>query len=182
HGRRRAAAPERYANADLGLFHHALAVFLAIADGAAAVRDDQNVVEPERHAARIEILDRRVADRAYDSAQIRIGGEKRCLHQRRIGDRARNSIAFAVVAYTVDDDGDEFGRPLAVAHDRLRQLNGDELQRIVQGPQAGIVGSNDRRHRRLAGGHEYEAVVGRSITVDGDAIERRGGEACRELA
>ena len=145
HGGGCLAAAEIDAHGDLVLLHHALAVLLAVTRRASAVVDHQHVVEPERHARRIGIRRRRVADRADDAAEIGIRREERGLHQRRMRDAERDAPALVDVPPAVDADRDELGGAFAVAHDRLRERDRAFLDRARESARAAR-----RRRRRSA--------------------------------
>ena len=131
--------------------HHALAVLLAV--GSARARRDRR---PARRRARTtrcagsRSAAAGVADRADDAAEIRVRGEERRLDQRRMRDPKRDAPAFLprrdrprrrIV--------DELGRALAVAHDRLREVDRDRLSASRSGGAAADRRRADRRERRL---------------------------------
>src|SRR4051812_20915164 len=60
HGVARVAAAEVDAHRDLGLLHHALAVFFTIGRVAPARRRDVHVIEPQADSRLVEIVDARV--------------------------------------------------------------------------------------------------------------------------
>ena len=84
----RAAAVQVHAHRDLGLLHHARAVFLAVLAPTAAAMDDVHLVEEEVDQRLVEVGDAGVAHRREDAAEIRVAGEEGRLHQRRMRDGA----------------------------------------------------------------------------------------------
>ena len=81
----------------------------------------------------------------------------------------------------LDADGDEFGRALAIAHDGLRQKLRHLRQRRLQGLPLGAIQTANRCITRLARSGNDERVVGGSITIHRDGVERRISHAARQL-
>src|SRR5690606_3544239 len=88
------AAPERDPDGDLGLLHDPLAVGLAVVGMDAAGGRDMHFIEPDIDAIDVEILDARIADRAQQASEVRVGGEECGLDQWRMGDRIGNRRRF----------------------------------------------------------------------------------------
>src|SRR5437879_4887024 len=84
------AALQYHTNRNLALSHHPLPVLLAVARRAAALLRDLDVVEIQLDAIDVEIAHARIADRGEEPPQVRVGGEERALHQRRVRDRVRD--------------------------------------------------------------------------------------------
>src|SRR5207237_10855888 len=83
---------------------------------------DAHLVDIELDLGRLEAFDRRIADRGEDAAEVRVGGEERGLHERRMRDGIGDAAALVDIAAPLDCDGDELGRAFGVAHDRLREM------------------------------------------------------------
>ncbi|MNN80027.1 hypothetical protein D3C81_1967210 [compost metagenome] len=88
-----------------------------------------------------------------------------------MGNRVADIQALLVVGATVDLHGDELGRTLAVADDRLRQLHGHIQHGLLERGEQLAAGLGHFRQCSLAGGDQHAAVVGGSVAVDGDAVE-----------
>ena len=85
-------------------------------------------------------------------------------------DREGDSPAFGDVATAFDANGDELRRALAVADDRLREFDGDASSASRN---AATRGSPASRNGGIVPGRvadEHEAVVGRRVAVDRDAL------------
>src|SRR3989344_2933948 len=174
------AAAQVHADGDFRLFHDALTVFLAVGGVAAAPRDHVHVVEVHLDEVLVEVVDAGVAHGGQDAAEGGVGGEERGLDQGRVGDGVGGQGAFGFGAAALDGDADELGGAFAVAHDGLGQLLRDLDERGAQGLAVGAVHVGDFGVRGLAGGDQHEAVVGRGVAVDGDAVERGIGRVCHQ--
>src|SRR5258705_505425 len=164
HGGRGGAAFKHHANRDLALTHHPLPVLLAISGSAAALLRDLDVVEIQLDAIDVEVAHARIADRGEEPPQVRVGGEERGLHQRRMRDRVGDARALLLVAALLHPHGDELGRALAVADDGLRETLRDLQHHVAQRRVVAAPRSARRDHD--------EGVVGRGVAVDADAVER----------
>src|SRR4051794_7058338 len=99
---------------------------------------------------------------------VRVGAVERRLHERRVGDRARD--ALNVVAIPAHDDPAGPPRTLAVAHDQHRELAHERVERLAQAQLVGALGLN-----AYAGGAvrlDEHGVAGRELAVHRDAVER----------
>ena len=75
---------------------------LAVLGMAAALVRHVHVVEVQVDQALVEVVDAGVAHRRQDAPEVRVAGEERRLHQRRMGDRIGHAAAFALVAAALD--------------------------------------------------------------------------------
>ena len=113
-----------------------------------------------RDFGRIEIHRRAVTDRCQNASEVRIGGEKRGFHQRRMRDRARDAVTLGNIFAAAYGDGHELGCALAVAHDGLREFEADFFERGDERCAVNRVERRDWRIARFAGGRDEVAVVG----------------------
>src|SRR4029078_10693557 len=122
-----------------------------------------SILEVEVDLVRVQSGDAGIADRRQDPSQVRVGGEERGLHERRMGDRIGDLPAFGLAAPALDLHRHELGRTLAIPNDGLRQLLGyagyRSFQRLFVFPRSG--------RRPPAGGETYERVIRRRVSVDG---------------
>ncbi len=79
-------------------------------------------------------------------------------------------------------DLDELGRPLAVLHQLLGQVEQHGLQLGPEIGQPPVRGVRDRRRLALPGGEQHQGVVGRAVAVHRDRVERPGGVAVEQIA
>ena len=175
------AAAQVDAHGDLALLHHALAVFFAVRRVAAAVDGHVHVVQVQVDPGLIQVFNARITHGRQNAPQVRIAGEERGLDERRMRDGIRHLAAFGCSLAAIDLHRDELGGALAVTHDGLRQQAGNAEQRLLQGLAVGRIERRDRRIRCLVGGDDDERIVGRRVTVDGDAVERAFGQFQRQL-
>ena len=112
------------AHRDLGLLHDTRAVFLAVLRTAPPALDDVHVVEKQVDERLVEIADAGITHRGEDAPEVRIAGEERGLHERRVGNGVGRQTALRLVVPAVDGDGDELRGAFTIPHDRLGQLFG----------------------------------------------------------
>ena len=98
-----------------------------------------------------------------------------------MGDRVGHLPALGDARAAFDAHGDELGRALAVAHDRLREPARDLDDRVAQRAAFGrcrdrVIGALPARWRR----DQDERIVGRGVAVDRDAVERLVGRLAHE--
>src|SRR6266581_83226 len=98
HRVRRGTAVEHDAHSDLAFLHHPLSVLLSITRGAPPFLRYEHVVKVQLDAADVEIAHTGVADGGEEPPQIRVGGEERRLHERRVRDRVGDARAFRLVS------------------------------------------------------------------------------------
>ena len=130
---------------------------------AAAFRH-QHLVEIEVHLRGVEPRHAGIADRGKDTAQIRVGGEERGLHQRRMRDGVGDLAALRSAAAALDAHRDELGGAFAVAHDGLGELLRDLRQRRPERLQV----FPRSRDRALPGCEAHERVIRRGVPIHGD--------------
>ena len=140
-----------------------------------------HVVEEQVDQPLVEIVDASVAYRREDAPEVGVAGEEGGLDQRRVRDGVGGLLALLLAAPTIDTHGDELGCTFAVAHDGLRQALADVEHRLAQRMTVRRVEGRDRRVAGGLRGHQHEAVVGRGVAVDRDAVEALVGRLAHQL-
>ena len=127
------------------------------------------------------VIDTAVADCRENSAEIRIRRKERRLHERRMRDRVAHLPALLLVSTVLNRESHELTCPLAVAHDRLGERYCDLGEHGAQLIECLAASTIDSRSIGRAGRNDHEGIVGRGVTVDGNAIEGSIGNAthCR---
>ena len=86
--------------------------------------------------------------------------------------RETDFAALIVVAPAFDAHRDELGGAFAVTDYRLRELGRDRGDRIAECQELRAARIGDFIHRRFAARDQHERVVGRSVAIDGNTVER----------
>ena len=84
-----------------------------------------DVSEIEVDVGLVEIVDTGVADRRQNATEVGVARKKRGLDQRRVGDGIGHCRGFGRRSGALDHHADEFGRSLAITHNRLGKLKSD---------------------------------------------------------
>ena len=126
-----------------------------------------HLVDEQIHASRVEAPHARVADRGEDAPEVWIGGEEGGFHEGRMRDRVGDAATFGGIAATLDLEGDELRRALAVSYDGLRQVARDVTDRHLELQEVATARGRGPEPRR----REDQRVVGRGIAVDRHAVE-----------
>ena len=115
-----------------------------------------------------------LADRHDDAAPIGVLAGDRGLHQRRIGDRHRDSPRRFLRRRALDDDLDQLARAFAVARHLLGEIGEHGVKAFAERLQARIGGAaifGAPCVGRRAGRKSEQRIGGRGVAVDGDGVE-----------
>ena len=176
------ASVEQDAHGELVLGHHRGAGLFGVGRRDQAASRDLHVVEKQAHLALIQIGDAGAANRHAEAAPVRVAGEERRLHQRRVRDGVGDLQALGGGAALLHAHGDELGGAFAVARRALGEFHRQRRERVQQlgiGRACGVV------HERVAGApgrRDDEGVVGGRVAVDGHAVQAALGQIPRQRA
>ena len=156
---------------DVALLHHRRASRFNVTGCTAAFFSHQHIAQPHAHLLHIQIHHACIADGAQDAAQIGVAGEESGFHQRRTCNRIGHLARFFGSGGVPHIYGDEFGGTLAIAHNRLRQFQGQVHQHRFNRFVSRTRSRCHRRQFRFACRHNHKTVVGRGIAVHADAVK-----------
>ena len=74
----------------------------------------------------------RIAERAENSAPVRVAAAPARTYERAVSNRARGRLCFTIVPRAAKVQRNKSRRSFAVAHDHLGQLETHEIQRILK--------------------------------------------------
>src|SRR4029077_10752778 len=109
-----------------------------------------------------------IAERAENTPPVWIAAAPACSDQRAFRYRARSRFSIARIARATHMQRDESRNAFTIAYDHLRQLESDEIQRLLK--KFRISNFEFRISGKSVGKHDHR-VVGAHIAIDRDAIE-----------
>lgn len=112
-----------------------------------------------------------VASSAENTAPVSILAVESSLDQRRTGNGAGNLASGLLVGGLDDTNSDELGGTLTITDDELGKVGREIGQDSLEGIVIGSVGSNLLTTGSTVG-ENGNSVVGGSVAIDGDAVER----------
>src|SRR3954469_10558336 len=74
----------------------------------------------------------RIAHRAKNAAPVRIAAEPACFHKRAVRHGPRDCFGVGCRLRSMDVQGDETRNAFAVSYNHLRQLEGDEVEGVLE--------------------------------------------------
>ena len=117
------APAKTYPHGYLIAIHDILTCFFGVSRVPHSVSHNTDIIEMYFDPFEVEVGQAGSSDTREDSPPVRIRGEERRHHERRMGDCVGDVLTFFIVMGAFDHDGDELGCPFPVSNDGLSELD-----------------------------------------------------------